>query len=104
MAGERHEKYPADGTEAEHGIMDQERANQMGEEQGEGDQGMDRSMETVELLQHGSLFLKSATQEDIEFEKEQLEAMHRCKLEPYRITHETRSGARVTRIEWRVVD
>jgi hypothetical protein len=69
---------------------------------------MDRSMETVsegtvELLKYGSLFLKRATLEDIEFEQEQLEAMNECRLEVYRVTHETRSGALVTRVEWRVV-
>ena len=74
----------------------------MGEEQSKREP-VDRSMETVELLEYGSLFLKVATPDDIAFEKEQLEAMHDCKIEPYRVTHETRSGARVTRIEWRII-
>jgi hypothetical protein len=60
-------------------------------------------METVELLAHSSLFLKIATPEDIEFEREQLEAMHECRLEVYRKTHETRSGAPVTCVEWRIL-
>ena len=58
---------------------------------------------TVELLKYGSLFLKRASEEDIEFEREQLEAMHECRLEAYRVSHETRSGAPVTRIEWRII-
>jgi hypothetical protein len=61
------------------------------------------SMKPVELLTHASLFLMTASQIDIDFEREQLEAMHDCKLEPYRVTHETRSGAMVTRVEWRVL-
>jgi hypothetical protein len=59
--------------------------------------------ETVELLDYASLFLIRARPVDIECERDQLEAIHQCKLEAYRVTHETRSGAPVTRVEWRIV-
>jgi hypothetical protein len=59
--------------------------------------------EKIELLDYASLFLTLAKPVDIEYEKEQLEAIHECKLEAYRVTTETRSGALVTRIEWRVL-
>jgi len=61
-------------------------------------------MVEVKLLQYESLFLKTATPEDVEFERQQLEAMHQCKLQVFRQTHETRSGAPVTRIEWEIFE
>jgi hypothetical protein len=64
---------------------------------------VDRTME-VKLLKYESLFLKIATPEDIEFERQQLEAMHECRLQVFRKTNETRSGAPVTRIEWEIVE
>lgn len=64
---------------------------------------MDGVME-IKLLAHSSLFLKIATPEDIEFEREQLEAMHECKLKVFRQTTGTRSGARVTCVEWEIVE
>jgi hypothetical protein len=57
----------------------------------------------VQLLKYGSLFLTRATPTDIEDERNLLEYEHDCKLEVYRVSHETRSGAPVTRVEWRVV-
>ena len=81
----------------------------MGKNQSEREPGMDRAVETVsveavELLKYGSRFLKRATEDDIEFERQQLEAMHKCKLEPHLVTNDFMSGAPVTRVEWRVVD
>jgi hypothetical protein len=69
---------------------------------------LDRTVETVsegtvELLKYNSRFLHRATAEDIEFEREQLEAMHECKLEPYRVTHDTMSGTPMTVVEWRIL-
>lgn len=61
-------------------------------------------MVEVKLLEYSSLFLKTATPDDIEFEKQQLEAMHKCLLQPFRVTHETRSGAPVTRVEWEIIE
>ena len=81
----------------------------MGEEQSKREPTVDRPVETVsveavELLRYGSRFLKRATEDDIEFERQQLEAMHKCRLEPHNVTHDFMSGTPVTRVEWRIID
>ena len=58
----------------------------------------------VNLLKYGSLFLTRATEVDIEHERQALEAEHKANIRPFRITHETRSGAPVTRVEWEVIE
>jgi hypothetical protein len=58
----------------------------------------------VELTDWGSLFLYVATPEDIEFERQRVEAEYGRKVAAYRVTSETRSGARVTRVEWEFVE
>ncbi|MEY9493707.1 hypothetical protein [Bradyrhizobium elkanii] len=58
---------------------------------------------TVRLLDHGSLFLHVATSEEIECERQAMEAAHGEQLAIFRVTHETRSGARVTRVEWEIL-
>lgn len=57
----------------------------------------------VELTDYGSLFLCVATPEDIECERQRVEAEYGRKVAAYRVTFETRSGARVTRVEWEFV-
>lgn len=54
----------------------------------------------VELLEFASLFLHIATPDDIEHERQQIEALHEQQLAVYRISHPTRSGTRCTRVEW----
>jgi len=62
------------------------------------------SSETVELLKYASMWLTTAvSQEDIEHERQQMEAKYDCKLAVHQIEHVTRSGAHCTRVEWRVV-
>ena len=61
-------------------------------------------MSEVILLEYQSLFLTTVGEVDIEFEQQQLEAIHKVKLRPYRVTHETRSGAPVTRVEWEIIE
>jgi hypothetical protein len=58
----------------------------------------------VRLLRYESLFLTTASDDDVEFERQQLEAKHELKLEVFRKTHETRSGAPVTRVEWEIIE
>ena len=58
----------------------------------------------INLLKYGSLFLKVVSEDEIEFERQYLEAVHGKKLKVFRQTNETRSGARVTRVEWEVVE
>ena len=65
---------------------------------------MGASLMEVKLLPYASLFLRTATPDDIEHERQQLEAMHQCKLKEFRVTQETRSGTRVTRVEWEIVE
>jgi hypothetical protein len=60
------------------------------------------SPQLIDLLPHASLFLYVATNDDIEAERVQLEQLHDKGLQVHRVTHETRSGARVTRVEWEV--
>ncbi|MEY9235348.1 hypothetical protein ABIF78_007671 [Bradyrhizobium japonicum] len=64
---------------------------------------LETETQTVELLLYGSLFLRTVTDEDIEYERQRIEAECDRRIEVYRVTQETRSGARCTRVEWRVV-
>lgn len=64
---------------------------------------LETETQTVELLLYGSLFLRAATDEDIEYERQRIEAECDRQIEVYRVTQETRSGARCTRVEWKVV-
>lgn len=57
----------------------------------------------VELTDYGSLFLHVASAEDVELERQRVEAEYGRKVAAYRVTHETRSGAKVTRVEWEFV-
>lgn len=59
--------------------------------------------EPVELLDAVSLFLYGAEFVDIDGERQRLEEIHDCKLEAFRVSHETRSGRPATRVEWRVL-
>lgn len=54
----------------------------------------------VNLLDHASLFLCVASEDEIHNERLRLEELTGQWLAPYRVTHETRSGAKVTRVEW----
>jgi hypothetical protein len=56
---------------------------------------------TVDLLDAASLFLFVATPDDIEFERQHMEALYRQRLEVHEIEHPTHSGARCTRVTWR---
>ena len=56
---------------------------------------------TVELLDEGSLFLYVATPDDIEHERQQMEARHRQALAVHEVSHPTHSGARCTRVTWK---
>lgn len=57
---------------------------------------------TVELLDFASLFLHIATPDDIEHERQQMEALHKQSLAVHEVTHPTHSGARCTRVTWEV--
>lgn len=56
---------------------------------------------TVELLEEGSLFLHIATPDDIEHERQQMEARHRQRLAVHCIETVSLSGARCSRVTWR---
>ena len=56
---------------------------------------------TIDLLDEGSLFLHIATPDDIEHERQQMEARHRQALAVHAIETVTRSGTRCTRVTWR---
>ena len=57
---------------------------------------------TVELLDAASLFLHIANADDIEHERQQMEAQYREKLAVHEVTYPTHSGARCTRVTWEV--
>jgi hypothetical protein len=56
---------------------------------------------TVELLELGSLFLHVATPDDIEHERQQMEAVHQRRLEVHQIETVCLSGTRCSRVTWR---
>jgi hypothetical protein len=55
----------------------------------------------INILEEASLFLHIATPDDIEHEREQMEARHDTQLEVLDVEHLTRSGTRMTRVTWR---
>jgi hypothetical protein len=57
----------------------------------------------ITVLEQASLFLHLATPDDIEHERQQLEAQHECPLEVLEVEVVTRSGARLTRVTWQCV-
>lgn len=59
-----------------------------------------RKIEAVNLLDAASLFLYIATSDDIERERQQMEALHKQQLAVHHISHPTHSGTRCTRVEW----
>lgn len=62
------------------------------------------SSRTVELLDYASMwFTTRVHQEDIEHERQQMEAKYRKKLAVHQRETVTRSGVECTRIEWKVV-
>jgi hypothetical protein len=58
-------------------------------------------MTTVNVLDYASLFLWIATPDDIEHERQRLEAAYCMKIEVFEVQITTRSGARVTRVTWK---
>lgn len=56
---------------------------------------------TTNVIEEASLFLTIATPQDIEFERQAMEARHNCKLAVHNVETVTRSGARCTRVTWR---
>lgn len=61
--------------------------------------------EKVELLKWASMWLTPyVTPEDIEHERQQMEAKYQRKLAVHEVEIVLRSGAKCTRIEWRVVE
>ena len=63
----------------------------------------DVQVHSVDLFHHASLFLWRASADDIEYERQALEATYRVKLAPWSIEAVTRSGAPCTRVTWEVV-
>ena len=62
------------------------------------------SSRTVELLKYASMWLTtSVAQDDIEHERQQMEAKYDCKLAVHQIEVVMRSGVACTRVEWEVV-
>lgn len=53
-----------------------------------------------DLLPVCSLFIKRATPDDIEFERQALEAEYHQQLKVFEVESVTRSGARCTRVSW----
>jgi hypothetical protein len=65
---------------------------------------MGQHSHTVELLDEASLwFTTSVTKDDIEFERQQMEAKHRRQLAVHEIEHPTHSGCKCTRVTWKVL-
>jgi hypothetical protein len=63
---------------------------------------MDINSKTVEILNEASLFWYLASDDDIESERQWLEAQSDCKLAVHDVTHPMHGGKRCTRIEWEV--
>lgn len=61
------------------------------------------STRTVELLEWGSLFLFVASLDDIDQERQRMEALEKRDLAVYEVTHPSHSGARCTRVTWQVL-
>jgi hypothetical protein len=59
----------------------------------------------VELLDYASMWITPRVHDDdIEHERQQMEAKYKKKLEVHQREIVTRSGAQCTRVEWRVVE
>jgi hypothetical protein len=59
---------------------------------------------TVNFLPHVSKFLIPVSPIDIDFEQQQLEAMHKVKLRAYSVEHGERSGSPVMLITWEIIE
>jgi hypothetical protein len=60
---------------------------------------------TIELLDYASMWITpNVHADDIEHERQQMEAKYRKKLAVHTREIVSRSGAQCTRIEWKVVD
>lgn len=58
-------------------------------------------MTQIDLLDFASLFLWVASEDDIEFERQRLEASYDYPVAVFEVEHPTLSGARCTRVSWR---
>jgi hypothetical protein len=59
-------------------------------------------MKTVELLDYASMWITThVNTEDIEHERQQMEAKYHRKLAVHEVTYPTRSGVLCTRVEWK---
>ncbi|MBO0719049.1 MAG: hypothetical protein J2P55_17200 [Rhizobiales bacterium] len=58
-------------------------------------------MTKIDVLDFASLFLWVASKDDIEFERQRLEATYQHPIEVFEIEHPTLSGARCTRVSWK---
>lgn len=60
---------------------------------------------TVELLDYASMWITpNVRDDDVEHERQQMEAKYKKKLEVHTREIVSRSGAQCTRIEWRVIE
>jgi hypothetical protein len=60
-------------------------------------------MPAIELLDEASLWITTrVTKDDIEFERQAMEAKHREKLAVHSVEHPTHSGVLCTRVTWEV--
>jgi hypothetical protein len=57
----------------------------------------------VELLDAASLFLYIANADDIEHERQNLEAQYEQQLSVHEVSYPTHSGARCTRVTWKIL-
>jgi hypothetical protein len=62
---------------------------------------IDTNSRPVELLDAASLFLYIATLDDIDQERQRMEAIYKRDLAVQEVNHPTHSGARCTRVTWR---
>jgi len=56
----------------------------------------------VDLLEASSLFLYVATPDDIEHERQQMEALYQQIIAVHEVNYPTHSGARCTRVTWKI--
>jgi len=60
--------------------------------------------EVINQLRLASLWPGAiATTGEIEDERQRVEALHQCRIEAHQVTYPTLSGARSTRVEWKIV-
>jgi hypothetical protein len=60
--------------------------------------------DAVTVLEEASLFLSTASPDDIEHERQEMESRHKCRLAIHESESVTRSGAICTRVTWRILD